>query len=74
MQFHTRHQINLLHYYSGIKGTNPNLENKDCRLALVSLTEDKNIPAEYESWGEIWKGRRLIDKNYFVLLAKETNR
>jgi 4-amino-4-deoxy-L-arabinose transferase-like glycosyltransferase len=67
-------QINLLHYYSGIKGTNPNLENKDCRLALVSLTEDKNIPAEYKLWGEIWKGRRLIDKNYFVLLTKEINR
>jgi len=67
-------QINLLHYYSGIKGTNPNLENKDCRLALVSLTEDKNIPAEYKSWGEIWQGRRLIDKNYFVLLTKEINR
>ncbi|MDB4040597.1 glycosyl transferase [Methylophilaceae bacterium] len=66
-------QINLLHYYTGIKGTNPNLENKDCRLALVSLTEEKNIPAEYKLWGEIWKGRRLIDKNYFILLTKEIN-
>jgi 4-amino-4-deoxy-L-arabinose transferase-like glycosyltransferase len=34
-------QINLLHYYSGIKGIDPNLENKDCRLALVSITEEK---------------------------------
>jgi len=67
-------QINLLHYYSGIKGTNPNLENKDCRLALVSLTEEKEIPAEYKLWSEIWTGRRLIDKNYFILLAKEINR
>jgi len=66
-------QINLLHYYSGIKITNPNLENKDCRLALVSLTEDKKIPAEYKLWNEIWTGKRLIDKNYFVLLAKEIN-
>jgi 4-amino-4-deoxy-L-arabinose transferase-like glycosyltransferase len=67
-------QINLLHYYSGIKGTNPNLENKDCRLALVSLTEEKEIPAEYKLWSEIWTGRRLIDENYFILLAKEINR
>ena len=66
-------QINLLHYYSGIKGINPNLENKDCRLALVSLTEEKEIPAEYKLWNEIWTGRRLIDKNYFLLLAKEIN-
>jgi 4-amino-4-deoxy-L-arabinose transferase-like glycosyltransferase len=63
-------QINLLHYYSGIKGTNPNLENKDCRLALVSLTTEKEIPAEYKLWNEIWTGKRLIDKNYFILLAK----
>ncbi|MFQ3368244.1 MAG: 4-amino-4-deoxy-L-arabinose transferase-like glycosyltransferase, partial [Methylophilaceae bacterium] len=55
-------QINLLHYYSGIKGANPNLENKDCRLALVSLTEEKEIPAEYKLWSEIWTGRRLIDE------------
>jgi 4-amino-4-deoxy-L-arabinose transferase-like glycosyltransferase len=67
-------QINLLHYYSGIKGANPNLENKDCRLALVSLTEEKEIPAEYKLWSEIWTGRRLIDENYFILLAKEINR
>ena len=66
-------QINLLHYYSGIKGTKPNLENKDCRLALVSLTKEKKIPAEYKLWSEIWTGRRLIDKNYFVLLAKEVS-
>jgi len=67
-------QINLLHYYSGVKGINPNLENKDCRLALISLTEEKKVPAEYKLWNEIWTGRRLIDKNYFVLLTKETNR
>ena len=63
-------QINLLHYYTGTKGTNPNLENKDCRLALISLAKEKEIPAEYKLWGEIWTGKRLIDKNYFVLLAK----
>ena len=34
-------QINLLHYYTGIKGINPDLENKTCRLALVSLTKEK---------------------------------
>ena len=66
-------QVNLLHYYSGIKGTNPNFESKDCRLALVSLAEEKEIPAEYKLWNEIWTGRRLIDKNYFVLLAKEVS-
>ena len=67
-------QVNLLHYYSGIKGTNPNLESKDCRLALVSLTKERKIPAEYKMWNEIWTGKRLIDKNYFVLLAKEVKR
>lgn len=66
-------QINLLHYYTGIKGINPDLENKTCRLALVSLTKEKKIPAEYKLWGEIWTGRRLIDKNYFVLLTKDIN-
>jgi 4-amino-4-deoxy-L-arabinose transferase-like glycosyltransferase len=66
-------QINLLHYYSGIKATDPNTINKDCRLALVSLNGEKEIPAEYRLWGEIWTGKRLIDKNYFVLLAKEVN-
>ncbi len=66
-------QINLLHYYTSIKGINPDLENKTCRLALVSLTKEKKIPAEYKLWGEIWTGRRLIDKNYFVLLAKDIN-
>ena len=63
-------QINLLHYYTGTKGTNSNLENKACRLALISLAKEKEIPAEYKLWREIWTGRRLIDKNYFVLLAK----
>jgi len=67
-------QVNLLHYYTGIKGINSNLENKACRLALVSLTKEKEIPAEYKLWSEIWAGRRLIDKNYFILLAKEINR
>ena len=66
-------QINLLHYYTGIKGINPDLENKTCRLALVSLTKEKKIPAEYKLWGEIWTGGRLIDKNYFVLLTKDIN-
>ena len=66
-------QINLLHYYSGIKATDPNTINKDCRLALVSLNGEKEIPAEYKLWNEIWTGRRLIDKNYFVLLAKKVN-
>ena len=66
-------QINLLHYYSGIKGINPDLENKDCRLALVSLSKEREIPAEYKLWSEIWTGGRLKDKNYFVLLAKEVS-
>ena len=64
-------QINLLHYYSGIRGTNPNVENKDCRLVLISLTEEREIPAEYKLWNEIWTGKRLSDKNYFILLAKK---
>ena len=63
-------QINLLHYYSGIKGINPDLENKVCRLALVSFSKEREIPAEYKLWDEIWTGGRLKDKNYFILLAK----
>ena len=65
-------QVNLLHYYSGVKVTFSKF-NKDCRLAIVSLNDEKEIPAEYKLWSKIWTGRRLIDKNYFVLLAKEVN-
>jgi len=35
------------------------------------LTEDSQIPAEYNGWVEIWTGKRLRDKNYFVLVKKK---
>lgn len=67
-------QINLLHYYTGVKGINSSSEVKACRLALVSLNKEKKIPAEYKLWGEVWTGSRLTDKNYFILLTKDIDR
>jgi len=63
-------QTNLLHYYSGTKGVKFNNENKNCYLALISLEEKGTLPTEYKNWGEIWTGKRLRDKNYFILLRK----
>ena len=63
-------QINLLHYYTGVKGT-INTTNKSCFLALISLPEESGFPSEYKKWEEIWTGKRLQDKNYFVLVRKD---
>ena len=63
-------QINLLHYYTGIKGAINNT-NKNCYLALISLPEESEFPSEYKKWEEIWTGKRLQDKNYFVLVRKD---
>jgi len=67
----SNNQVNLLHYYTGIKGINSSKVNRGCYLALISLTEDSQIPAEYNGWDEIWTGKRLRDKNYFVLVKKK---
>ena len=63
-------QTNLLHYYTGVKGT-INTTNKSCFLALISLPEESEFPSEYKKWEEIWTGKRLQDKNYFVLVRKD---
>ena len=63
-------QSNLLHYYTGVKGT-INTTNKSCFLALISLPEESEFPSEYKKWEEIWTGKRLQDKNYFVLVRKD---
>ena len=64
-------QINLLHYYTGVRGDH-NFTNQSCYLALISLREDSEFPSEYKEWEEVWTGKRLRDKNYFVLVRKDT--
>ena len=66
----SENQTNLLHYYTGVKG-DKNPTNKVCYLALISLREESEFPSEYKEWEEIWTGKRLRDKNYFVLVRKD---
>jgi len=63
-------QTNLLHYYTGVRGDN-NITNQSCYLALISLRADSEFPSEYKEWEEVWTGKRLRDKNYFVLVRKD---
>jgi 4-amino-4-deoxy-L-arabinose transferase-like glycosyltransferase len=63
-------QTNLLHYYTGVKGS-INSTNQNCYLALIALPEESEFPSEYKEWEEIWTGKRLRDKNYFVLVRKD---
>ena len=61
---------NLLHYYSGIKafGSNKDIQ---CRMILLSLNNESKMPSEYESWNQIWSGKRIDrDKTYYILLSK----
>ena len=63
-------ETNLLHYYSGIKAFD---SNKDihCRMILLSLNNESKMPSEYESWNQIWSGKRIDrDKTYYILLSK----
>ena len=63
-------QTNLLHYYTGVKGSiNPSIQS--CYLALIALPEESEFPSEYKEWEEIWTGKRLRDKNYFILVRKD---
>ena len=63
-------ETNLLHYYSGIKGVDSNKELQ-CRMILLSLNQDSIMPSEYESWNQIWSGKRVgRDKTYYILLIK----
>lgn len=63
-------QIDLVHYYTRVKPTNPANQEKICRLALISLSNGNEIPAEYKNWKEIWTGKRTMDKFYYILLSK----
>jgi hypothetical protein len=66
----SENQKNLLHYYTGVKGDN-NPTNQGCYLALISLREEAEFPSEYREWEEIWTGKILRGKNYFILVRKD---
>ena len=64
------HETNLLHYYSGIKAVDSNIDIQ-CRMILLSLNNESKMPSEYESWNQIWSGKRIDrDKTYYILLTK----
>jgi hypothetical protein len=63
-------ETNLLHYYSGIKAFDSNMDIQ-CRMILLSLNNESKMPSEYESWNQIWSGKRIDrDKTYYILLSK----
>jgi len=63
-------ETNLLHYYSGIKAFDSN-KDIQCRMILLSLNNESKMPSEYESWNQIWSGKRIDrDKTYYILLSK----
>ena len=63
-------ETNLLHYYSGIKAFDSNIDIQ-CRMILLSLNNESKMPSEYESWNQIWSGKRIDrDKTYYILLSK----
>ena len=63
-------ETNLLHYYSGIKAFDSNMDIQ-CRMILLSLNNESKMPSEYESWNQIWSGKRIErDKTYYILLSK----
>jgi hypothetical protein len=45
--------------------------DRKCRLALVALKSGNEIPAEYMNWNEIWTGKRIRDKFYYILLSEK---
>jgi len=62
-------QMDLLHYYTKIVPIDSINTEKKCRLALVALNSGNEIPAEYMNWNEIWTGKRIRDKFYYILLS-----
>ncbi|MGE4597344.1 MAG: glycosyl transferase [Methylophilaceae bacterium] len=67
----SENHINLLHYYTGIRGINSNNQNVSCRMVLLSLHNEDKMPSEYQSWKQVWTGKRIErDKNHFILLNK----
>ena len=63
-------QMDLLHYYTKTIPIDSITTDKKCRLALVLLSSGKEIPAEYKDWHEIWTGKRIRDKFYYILLSE----
>jgi hypothetical protein len=63
-------QIDMFHYYTKIKLIKSIDSALDCQLALISLKSGSETPSELKDWREIWTGKRIKDKNYFVLLGK----
>jgi 4-amino-4-deoxy-L-arabinose transferase-like glycosyltransferase len=64
------HETNLLHYYSGIKAVDSN-KDIQCRMILLSLNNESKMPSEYETWSQVWSGKRINrDKTYYILLIK----
>ena len=64
-------QMDLLHYYTKIVPIDSINTDKKCRLALVALNGGNEIPAEYTNWSEIWTGKRIRDKFYYILLSEK---
>ena len=64
-------QMDLLHYYTKIVPIDSINTDKKCRLALVALNSGNEIPAEYINWNEIWTGKRIRDKFYYILLSEK---
>ena len=66
----TSSQMNLLHYYIKTSPIDGLKNDKNCRLALVLLSNGKEMPAEYKDWHEIWTGKKIRDKFYYILLSE----
>lgn len=66
----TNSQRDLLHYYTNIIPIDSMNTDKKCRLALVSLSNGSEIPAEFVEWKEIWTGKKIRDKFYYILLSE----
>ena len=71
----SENHINLLHYYTGIKGIDSDDRDTSCRMIMLSLNSAGKMPSEFQSWKQIWSGKRIErDKNYFVLMIKSLDK
>ena len=60
----------MLNNIYGIKAVDSN-KDIQCRIILLSLNNESKMPSEYESWNQIWSGKRIDrDKTYYILLTK----
>jgi len=71
----SENHINLLHYYTGIKGIDSNDRDTSCRMIMLSLNSAGKMPSEFQSWKQVWSGKRIErDKSYFVLMIKDLDK